>query len=313
MKNIIAVILLLVLQFDAFCQNTTISPEGVFIPRVNTLGTCAVPSIGQMVYFNTDNKMYFCNGSTWQSSSEFSLPFITLKTSDSDLLSIVNNGFGGSVHGRIENPLNNDYAIYGYSTGTGAAARFSNVNDFGHALQTSGKLNFSMASVGKDKVLTSDSEGNATWKQGINHNISFAARGMVINQNGLTFYPNNEYSKVNFKNTDYDIGNDFSISTDAFTAPINGIYHFDVQIKQVYGVNSNNWYSISLWTGDNFKLIEVYCSNEVSQSATLSTDIQLFAGMTVTAKVYPNNDYNTAFYPEVELSRFSGHLVSRLN
>ena len=316
MKKLILILIILLIKFEGFSQNTTISPDGVFIPRVNILGTCATPSIGQMVYLNTDSKMYFCNGSTWQSSSEFSLPYISSKTSSADLLYILNTGLGGSVHGRIENPSNDDNAIYGYSTGVGAAGRFYNQNASGHALQTVGKLNFSMPSMGHDKVLTSDASGNATWQAGPRHEVAFAAYGLVPIAPGYNeqSYPGSTYSKIRFKTENYDLGN--NLNSSVFTAPFHGIYHFDLLAKFVGTYDlQGDWYNLSLWKDDTSENVaQLFAGHNYYGSIQLSTDVILAAGQTITAKFYTNaTSQNGWLYTDDHLARFTGHIITRLD
>jgi FG-GAP repeat len=45
----------------------TIDPNFVQIPKVAALPGCVVADKGKTVYNNTDNKMYYCNGTAWQS------------------------------------------------------------------------------------------------------------------------------------------------------------------------------------------------------------------------------------------------------
>jgi hypothetical protein len=326
MKKIVIILLLSICSNICLAQPTTMLPDGMFIPKVSALTTCSSINAGKMVYLESNNKLYVCNGTAWENTTQsgFSLPFSATVNSASTLLSLINSSSssGGVIAGGIGNGLNNDYAIYGYTYGTGAAARFYSGNSNAEALQTYGKLKIQGNSEGAGKVLTSDASGNATWQQAINHGVAFAVRGLSAAPGEINWgpgtiyadYPRNTYTKLNFRYNDYDQGNDFDLDTDTFTAPLNGIYHFDVSLKQLLNsTQGQSWCSVSFWTDTNYKHTEIYCTSEVSQSAMLSTDIRLLAGMTVMVKVYPVHDtYPQTFYRAVELARFSGHLVTRL-
>ncbi len=314
--------ILLLLPFCGFSQSGVIDPTGFYIPKVTTLATCNTEAKGKAVFLIADNKLYVCNGTAWVdvANSGFTIPYSTTSSLLSgDLFKLTNTGTARGIHSRIDNINNPDFAIYGYSNGTGAAARFYSNNTNGDALQTYGKIQFSNNSEGAGKILTSDASGNATWQNYItDHKVAFAAYGLSDGDNdGTHTFTQQVYNLINFRTQDYDFGNDFDLATDTFTAPYNGIYHFDVQLKYWYfNLVSGYWYSLSIWTNDNFNRAMVYASTETSSSAMLSVDISLLVGMTVSAKVFPNtsNSYssNAYFYADDNLARFSGHLVTKL-
>jgi hypothetical protein len=308
--------ILLLLPFCGFSQSGVIDPTGFFIPKVSTLINCNTNAKGKMVYLSTDNKLYICNGVAWQGPSEFSLPFATTSASNSDLFKVTNTGLGGGIYANISNALNNDYAIYGFSDGTGAAARFYNQNASGHALQTVGKLSFSMASMGDGKVLTSDANGNATWKAGPRHEVAFAAYGLIPIAPGYNeqAYPGSTYSKIRFQNESYDLGNDLNSSV--FTAPYHGIYHFDLIGKFVGTYDlAGDWYNLSFWKDDTSENVaQLFAGHNYYGSIQLSTDVILAAGQTITAKFYTNaTSQNGWLYSDDHLARFTGHIITRLD
>jgi hypothetical protein len=55
------------LTLGVFAQSASIDPNYVQIPKVSALPGCVVADKGKTVYNNTDNKMYYCNGTAWQS------------------------------------------------------------------------------------------------------------------------------------------------------------------------------------------------------------------------------------------------------
>lgn len=47
-------------------QNNTILPSSLQLPNVASLGSCTASQKGQLVLLTTDNKTYYCNGSSWE-------------------------------------------------------------------------------------------------------------------------------------------------------------------------------------------------------------------------------------------------------
>jgi hypothetical protein len=310
------ILLLLTSPLCVFSQSGTIEPTGFYIPNVLSLPTCNISVKGKMVFLSTNSRVYFCDGTLWQSTLDISLPLSKTSTSSSDLFRITNTGTGGSIYAGISNTTNNDYAIYGISDGTGAAGRFYNQNASGHALQTVGKLSFSMASMGDGKVLTSDANGNATWKAGPRHEVAFAAYGLVPIAPGYNeqSYPGSTYSKIRFKTENYDLGS--NLNSSVFTAPYHGIYHFDLLAKFVgtYDLDGD-WYNLSLWKDDSDNVAQLFAGHNYYGSIQLSTDVILAAGQTITAKFYtnaPSGEYGW-LYTDDHLARFTGHIITRLD
>jgi hypothetical protein len=50
-------------------QNTTILPNKIVVPKVNSLPVFTTSDKGSMVFNNADRKMYFCDGVSWQAMS----------------------------------------------------------------------------------------------------------------------------------------------------------------------------------------------------------------------------------------------------
>lgn len=316
MKHLTTIIIILILKVDVFCQSTTISPDGVFIPRVNNLGTCASPSKGQMAYLNSDNKIYFCNGSTWLgTSSDFSLPFTGLGTSSSGLLNISNNASfsnGWAIQSQITSGFNTGNALISYTAGTGSAAYLYTSNGNGHALKTYGDLNFSGIDEAAGKVLTSDGSGNAKWKYP--DQVAFS----VTSNNTYAGITEGEYLIIDYTDKQYDLSSNISLGTNKFIAPWKGIYHFDASIKanpNGYLVN-DGWYSLSLWK-NNVKNTETVSQIDLTVSANLSRDILLEANDVVEMR-FKFDDINILdlfgrVYGQSHNNYFTGHLVTRID
>ena len=316
MKKLILILSFAVVSASTFAQSGTLLPNGFQIPRVGSLATCNNNAKGTMVFLTTDNKLYVCNGAAWQGPSEFSIPYTTTVSSNSGgLLSLTNTGSSGVLSAFINNPTNISSAIIGYTSGTGGAAYFYTDNVNAHALRTNGALNFASIGHADGKVLTSDAVGNATWQLQAESAFSVTFSGI----------PNSAYcpdvygaSTLNFNVENYDIGNDFSLATDKFIAPYNGIYHFDVAGKSAqdhYVSPGGVWYSISIWK-NNILQAEASTKVETTDSAMLSLDLKLNQNDYITVKVNVGNvsilDVCFYFQDDVTKNYFNGHLVTRL-
>jgi len=314
MKYLLPLIFILILKIEVFGQNSTISPEGVFVSRVSSLGTCASPSKGQMVYLNSDNKMYYCNGSSWlDPSSDLSFPISGSGSFPSGLFNITNSGSTGwGIQSKITNSFNNSNALISYTAGGGSAAYLYTSNNNGHALKTFGDLNFAGIEEADGKVLTSDASGNATWKY--SSQVAFALKGTP---DWLTFPSFDEYERIFFANEEYNLNG--NVNGGIFTAPFNGIYHFDATVKRNYDQDYDAHYSLSFWKNDTEQnILEAYTDTDLSISLTLSTDIKLNAGDNIRTKLKITENiifapfHSFILYTQNSRGRFSGHLVTRL-
>jgi hypothetical protein len=67
MKKIIIFLVFISISIKAVAQSSTIAPNYIVIPGVATLPGCTNTDKGKTVFNTTDNKMYFCDGTSWQS------------------------------------------------------------------------------------------------------------------------------------------------------------------------------------------------------------------------------------------------------
>jgi hypothetical protein len=168
-----------------------------------------------------------------------------------------------------------------------------------------------IGSQGVGKVLTSDADGNATWMNSPNANTGFRAETgfgttiplpPCIGCLGFTL--------INWPLSDYDDSNSLFGST--YTAPANGVYHFDAQLTYaISGIASTagNALGIRLLTssGVDQKVYNNLHANDNGGVITVqvSTDVKLLSGQVVT--IYGINLSNTVL--TVSSGFFSGHKI----
>lgn len=297
--------------------------KGFLVPRVYLLSgidNSTVPNPAPYVLVYNINpsmkggKGLFHNISTgqtpdWQKVGDIELPYYKATSSNTAAF-------------KIENYLNNAgaTALHGYSFwGTGIYASSSN----GNALEVNGKIKITGAAQtpAAGKVLTSDANGNATWEGA----IAFSSTG--IQPDGAAEFTTDVEKKVPFYTEDYDLGNNYNPSAispySTFTAPVRGIYHFDVRIQwsnqtASYDggtlnlkttLNNTTKYRASIYTEFGIH----YLPQEISRDLLLEEGEQVF----VTAKQNTGSTVNIDHYTYQQQSGglsayFSGRLVTRL-
>ncbi|MCF0050560.1 complement C1q domain-containing protein [Dyadobacter sp. LJ53] len=123
--------------------------------------------------------------------------------------------------------------VAGLAFGSGTGFQAINTAT-GLALDVSGKLRISGTgqSPGVGKILTSDSDGDASWQEPVVETVAFSATG--VKGDGTI----GTQEKVKFLVEHYDIGNSYNaVFTNHFTAPFHGIYHFDALLQYASDVN----------------------------------------------------------------------------
>ena len=340
MKRIAILLTVLIVHQQIFSQGNvgigTISPnpsavldvyssnKGMLVPRVYLQSaidktTIPLPASSLLVY-NTNGNLtggiaFFYNSGTtaapsWQRVGGIVLPHYSAANSSMSSFQIDNynstptssaiKGLGGNtgigVHGRSTN-------------GTGIYAESSD----GTALQVDGKIkiagNGQSPAVGK--ILTSDASGNATW-QGA---IAFLAKGVKAGSEGVA---EGIRRKVPFRWKIYDLGNNFTSSEispySTFTAPVNGIYHFDVKVSWI---NSS---SGSLYTGlvrrrngveEDIATCFTYSPVDYWEQS-ISIDVDLVPNDEVYVMVKQFVSANIDLDYSVDQTYFSGRLVIKL-
>lgn len=219
-------------------------------------------------------------------------------------------------------------ALYGNSLG-GTAIR--GVSNTGYGLDVQGKIKISGGNTNPQNgaVLTSvDDNGNAIWKPG---RIAFNAGGVATNH---TTVPNGSARRVQFGIGEfYDLSQNYNLLTGApgptsssFTAPVDGIYHFDmsVYLYSPWALNSEpqpqtgnlklirNSGGVVKEMAEAESLIEKGCCAG-SMSFKLSRDIFLKAGDFVYVEVIQfNEEAATYTISPLPQTYFNGHIVIAL-
>jgi C1q domain-containing protein len=188
-------------------------------------------------------------------------------------------------------------AIYGYSAS-------------GYALDVSGKVKIAGTSQNPaaGKVLTSDANGNATWEGAVAFSTEYVG--------SVSVPPAPATMIVAFAGERYDLGNNFNTSTKKFTAPVNGIYHFDAQIQWDYLYD--NFTSIlklkvkhGATVNDEYTQYFSVTSNGFYGN-TISADVMLYANDEVYLEVSHSSGNAQNLYSSAGHNHFNGRLVVKL-
>ncbi len=148
--------------------------KGMLIPRLNDHTTIPLPARGLIVFNNTSNSFWYFN-TVWNEISDFKLPYSGVFNTTSIILNLVNNANATVANFTTQNGIGvagnaNDaggIGVWANTTGDAAGsygllaeAKFANAR----AIYSNGKLQF--VGIGEDngKILTSDTNGNASWQ-----------------------------------------------------------------------------------------------------------------------------------------------------
>jgi hypothetical protein len=101
--------------------------------------------------------------------------------------------------------------------------------------------------------------------------VAFSANSSIQQ----TFNPNTT-TKILFATEEFDESGNFIPATSEFTAPTNGIYHFDAMI--VFAVYQGSRYDISIYVNGVRKKNSLLWGNGQYMTLDLSTDLKLVAG-----------------------------------
>jgi len=220
---------------------------------------------------------------------EFSSPGIWLNTVDNlettafiGIMSNDNVGFWGDRGAGWQLVMNTTNGNVGIGT---AFPGISNKLDVWGNINLTGTLKINDHPGFSGQVLTSNGTTSPTWQ---NMPLSNPQVGFFAKKNNNQAIPNNIETTILSYTESFDDGNSFNPNTGLFTAPSDGVYHFDSEF--CFNVNP---------TFDMTVLCRFFINSTASESTlvslnsnystTLSYVVKLLAGNTVSLKVYQNN------------------------
>jgi hypothetical protein len=133
MKKLLYSLIFSLLAGGLFAQSATIDPNFVQIPKVAALPGCVVADKGKTVYNNTDNKMYYCNGTAWIDFSSTGggagVPStgIVLST-ENDNQNLISAGYQKDGFAFLEKYASNNTSTWAKSINTGTSNTLSIIN-----------------------------------------------------------------------------------------------------------------------------------------------------------------------------------------
>ncbi|MEO6287372.1 MAG: hypothetical protein ABIN80_24345 [Dyadobacter sp.] len=332
MKKLLLVFLILSYQQNAFAQGVGIntntpdpsaaldiqsSNKGLLVPRV-ALGslsdnsTVSNPAHALLVFNTTDNVAlnpgYYYNEGTaaspsWRPINDLSIPYYNATSTGGAAFQIDNyNGSSGGI------------ALKGYNVGVGTGVYAQ--SDNGYALKVDGNLRiFGNGQIpGAGKVLTSDNNGAATWQNAPKlPDVAFSASTSAA----VAQVPYNIPKQVPFDLESYDLGNNYDPATSIFTAPVKGIYHFDVQVA-FRGDEDNPTDDY----GSNIRLLGTEHQNDITNSYStknahnISCDVILQQGNQIQVSYFHTLQNGFIHIEEADSygadTYFNGRLVTKL-
>jgi hypothetical protein len=233
------------------------------------------------------------------------------------------NGAGGAGFFQTYNALNAANALTSLTNGSGAAAYFASTGT-GPALMTgsgnvgigvsmpsaklhvAGNIKMVDGNQAQGKVLTSDANGTGTWSEAPGAAMKNSA--FQVGSYGSQQIPSGSETKVNWMEILDDGG---AFSADAFTAPANGIYHFEANLQgSVSNTASPNYYQ-DITLKKNGVAIATAIGHGVQNAQTqftyqLNTTVLLNAGDVITVWVRQYSTFSMTLFPAVEYCWFSG-------
>jgi hypothetical protein len=235
--------------------------------------------------------------------------------------------YGSSVNGIAVRALGDNYRAVQAVSNTGTALYGSSTSGLGLEVNGNVKIAGGNTNPVAGAVLTSDANGNATWKTG--NRIAF--RGFDINGSYLTI-PNQSYQQIYYAYENYDLSGSF-VPFDAgvkppnpstFSIPADGIYHFEASANLFYDtddfdanatiylqLNRNGVFSnLAYYTGSKSPVLYPAFQTGTHYNLKVSGDFQLFPGDKVTVVVGNfNDDDKTAVISKDIVYAFTGNIV----
>lgn len=269
-------------NFDAL----TLAGHGSGLTYLNIYGGNAVDNSGSIIRLITKN-------------------VTDTATTSVDLVKLNNGGFF------INNYETSSTAHTSFSIGTSERMRITSSGNIGIGtsnptakLDVAGQVKISGGSPGTGKVLTSDANGLATWEGEV---------GFEANTSDNVFLPPGIDSTRIYTNVVWNTNGVYNPANGAFTAPSNGLYHFDCA-QGVYATPPNGpdgWTYLSLKVNGVSRYVATTRGNPTAGwNFQGSFTTRLNAGDMVTVGVlHVGSSYSMQTKPDSDLSYFSGFKV----
>ncbi|MBL0311074.1 MAG: hypothetical protein IPP77_15835 [Bacteroidetes bacterium] len=240
-----------------------------------------------------------------------------------DLINLANDGDGFNIVSYktgvgIANSFAKDNDTSGSSTmyisgnlelGTPTLEVYAGNNEL--AAYLGGQLKIVDGTEGENKVLTSDADGLASWKdlEAITGStVAFSAGDQIgTGVLDLTTTP------MIFDSVFYNLGGGYDPNTGEFTAPVTGLYHFDASIlwgfPPVFPV-AGGYYELDYLVNGVVTNVEIqtFAAGEWS-NLSRSTDLYLNVGDIVSVQILHNSGTVEVTTPDAANSTFTGHLI----
>jgi hypothetical protein len=197
MKSILLILAFVCRLSFTFAQSITLDPNSLQLPRLSANPACAVADKGKLIYNTAQNKILFCNGSTWVDPTTGAAPNNWVNAGNNAIL----------ANGKV-------------SIGTVDAPTAT--------LDINGNLRIRGNSPLKGSTLVSiDDNGTLNWQKP----YAFRVDGLV--NTSLLELSAGQTVVLPFRLATYNIGAMYSTNPAKFVAPVKGIYHIDTHVTSI--------------------------------------------------------------------------------
>ncbi len=163
-------------------------------------------------------------------------------------------------------------------------------------LDVNGTFKLTDGTEGAGKILTSDASGFATWKT---RQVAFEAH--------VSGLPSLSLGALQFGTVFFDDGANYNSATSVFTAPVNGIYSFNLSVMAIVSLSNGSLNVTLRKNGLDNKEQTAYLTSGQPNNITFVTTMRLAAGDTIDIRV--NSAPAGTSVQSSAGTWFSGHLV----
>lgn len=181
--------MILIVGFNTFGQSSSILPNGIDLPKFTTNPTCSVNEKGRLIFNTTDNKSYYCNGSTWvdMSAGGLTLPYSGSNntTNPNNSFSVVNTASGRALFGETQSAIGlAGTGVYGLASSTSPSVLNTGVTGYNASTNAFGYGVYGYHD-GSGTAIYGVVKGNGTAVKGFSSNL-FGGIGNGIGVEGIS-------------------------------------------------------------------------------------------------------------------------------